>query len=158
MPESPLPGAASLAEAVRRCRRCGSFLAGLGALYAALDAEITRSGAICLGGGACCKFDLAGHRLFLTTGELALLTGRPPANIERCELSRCPYQLGPRCSARDRRPMACRTYFCDSRVTDLSRPMCEAYHRRIRRLHEIHHVPYLYVELTSAIPQLFADP
>jgi len=158
MAESAFRGGVGIAEVVRRSRCCRRFVAELDELYVAVDAEIARIGAICLGGGACCKFDLVGHRLFLSGGELALLISHGPGDTARCRLRRCPYQLGPRCSAHQWRPLACRGFFCDPRVTDICRRTCEAYHGRIRRLHEVHHLPYLYVELTSAILQLLSDP
>ena len=37
----------------------------------------------CLGGGACCRFDLMGHRVYLSTGELALLGRTDPPAPER---------------------------------------------------------------------------
>jgi Fe-S-cluster containining protein len=66
-----------LAESVRLCRR-EEFLAALGAIYKEADRRIASGGSACLGGGACCKFDLAGHRLYVTAGELALLALEPP--------------------------------------------------------------------------------
>jgi Fe-S-cluster containining protein len=81
-PPTPTPeaGPASLADAVRQCRRSPRFLAELGLLYAEIQPLALQSGARCLGGGGCCKFDLAGYRLYLTTGELAMLADLSPAN------------------------------------------------------------------------------
>jgi Fe-S-cluster containining protein len=78
---SPEPAQAALptlADTVRRCRRDRRFLAELAGLYEEIDRLTQRSGGRCLGGGGCCKFDLAGHRLYLTAGEMAMLVEAPP--------------------------------------------------------------------------------
>jgi len=122
-------------------------------VYRRVDAAAAARGAVCLGGGACCKFDLAGHRLYLSTGELALLTLEAPPRPARSRRRRCPYQVGPRCVARDRRPLGCRIFFCSPGLGEWCRCAYERFHRRIRELHAQQDLPYLYVELTDAITQ-----
>lgn len=140
---------AVLAEAVDRCRACSELSAELVELYRQVDFRVGRTGAVCLGGGACCRFDLADHRLYVSTGELALLTREAP--VSPAPPGKCAYQLGPRCIARDRRPLGCRTYFCNRlHDGDLSATY-EDFHRRLRRLHERLGLPYYYVELTAAL-------
>ena len=152
---NPPGGPAPLAGAVEKCRRRAGFLAALGELYEAVDAEVARQTPTCLGGGACCKFDLAGHRLMLSTGELALLSEAGCGDVRRCERLRCPYQIGPRCSARMIRPLGCRVFFCDSALQDWCGDTYEKFHRRIRALHERFAVPYAYVELTAGLREIF---
>jgi len=149
-PAEPL----NIARAVRLCQADETFVPALRQLYRAVDAETAASGLTCMGGGACCKFDLADHRLYLSTGELALLTAEPPPG-PLGRPGRCPYQLGPRCLGRDRRPLGCRTFFCAPRGQDVRVRLYEAYHRQIRSLHERRWLPYAYVELTSTLSQLF---
>ena len=70
-----------------RCQADAEMAAGLRHIYDALDRAIadlaTNAGTVgrvvCLGGGGCCKFDLSGHRLWVTVGELSLVTTRPPS-------------------------------------------------------------------------------
>lgn len=143
-----------LAGAVGQCQAAAAFLSALRGLYRRLDAVVARRRAVCLGGGACCKFDLAGHRLYLSTGELALLAVHAPPAPGRCERGRCPYQVGPRCVGRDRRPLGCRVFFCAPGLGEWSRRTYEAFHSPIRRLHADHALPYAYVELTSALAAL----
>ena len=143
-----------LAQAVADCRANAPLMAALAELYAQVDVEIAAAGAGCLGGGVCCKFDVAGHRLYVSSGELALLTtqsppeGRPPREL------RCPYQVGPRCAARNVRPLGCRVYFCASDGVIIRHGLYEGFHSEVRRLHDICCAPYAYVELTAAIVQV----
>jgi hypothetical protein len=158
----PLPtrlDAAESAEVAGPCAKAGAFLAAIGELYEEVDRRVAAGGARCLGGGGCCKFDLAGHRLYLSTGELVFLAhDAPPA--ARAAPGRCPYQSGGRCLARARRPLGCRVYFCRAgrrRTETENAPdaaqdiLYEEFHGRIKALHERFGVPYQYVELTAAM-------
>ena len=151
-PDAPNPAdeASEFVEAVWRCRQNVSFTRELAAVYARLDAHLAELGAVCWGGGACCRFDIAGHRLYVTTGELAYLLGDapPPRPVAP---GRCPCQIGPRCTARDRRPLGCRVYFCDKSVKVDLEVSYEDYHEQITGLHETAGVSYHYVELTAGL-------
>jgi len=144
----------SLASMVGRCGANPAFLSDLARVQERIDARIADLQQKCLAGGVCCRFDLTGHRLYLSTGELAILTSEPPPAPGACRKLRCPYQLGSRCMARQRRPLGCRIFFC--RIADRASAdrIYEQYHHRIRMLHQTHWVPYGYVELTSSIMQL----
>ena len=139
-----------------QCRRNSSFLRAILDVYEDLDraAGGDKNKILCMGGGACCRFDLFDHRLYVTLGELAVLRLTPPLDPSRTARNRCPYQQGPRCLARPNRPLGCRVFFCrerpdrsDTRDNDVY----ETYHRQIRELHERHNVPYAYIELISAL-------
>lgn len=149
--ETPPAPESSPRAAVEACRADATAIRELRGLYRRADAAVAATGAACLGGGACCKFDLAAHRLFVTTAELALLSMRPPPRLERCGRRRCPYQRGPRCTARRRRPLGCRTYFCDASRAETLRKIHETFHGEVRRLHRRRGIPYVYLELTAAI-------
>ena len=143
---------AGLAEAVDLLRSDAVFLAELAGLYREVDAEIQRAGHTCFGGGTCCKFAVISHHLFLSTGELAFLT-QQAAPAAPGPL-RCPYQLGPRCTARARRPLGCRVFFCRPESQDWCERMYESYHERLRGVHERRRVPYHYVELTRSLAEI----
>jgi Fe-S-cluster containining protein len=143
-----------LCDAVRRGRGNAAFLADLQDLYRQADRDLktcARGEPRCLGGGVCCRFDLMDHRLMVATGELALLTQAAPPGP--ASPRRCPYQVGPRCTARSRRPLGCRTFFCGTSSLARGQELHERYHRTLRDLHERHGVPYLYVELTQALAE-----
>jgi len=155
-PTAEPPGPTGLAEAVNCCRQSRPFLDGLAALYAEVDRAVARTGARCMGGGMCCKFDLAGVRLYLTAGELAALSGEPPPNTRAVLAGRCPYQAGPRCAARIVRPLGCRIFFCGPATGEELTDVYELFHRRLCELHQTHCLPYAYVDAMVAFLQLFS--
>ena len=149
--------AADLSASVEQCRRDAVFLTALQDLYKRVDDEMGRRGALCLGGGGCCKFDLTERCVYLSTGELALLTELPPMALDRCERGRCGYQSGPRCTARARRPLGCRIFFCGRALTNFIHESYEAHHKQITLLHQMRCLPYAYTELTRSVLQLFSS-
>ena len=145
-----------LAAAVAGCRSSPDMMAELHRIYARADGDIAGIGASCMGGGSCCKFDIYGHRLYLTPAELAMLIAIPPPDPARAHHGRCPYQVGPRCMAYSHRPLGCRIFSCRAKEQKLEH-LYEKYHRRIKTLHETHSLPYAYAELTSIFTQLFSN-
>jgi len=141
----------ALRGAVATCQTDGRVLDGLSAIFRDVDGAVRLAGSVCMGGGGCCRFALAGHRLYVSSAELALLQNGPPVGSAGPLV--CPWQQGPACSARERRPLGCRTFFCrmDPRLVA---ELYESAHARIRRLHEVNAVPYIYVEMTAALEQL----
>ena len=149
------PGAAGfdLRQAVEQCRRDEDFLAGLRDIYRRADSFLASLPANCRGGGACCKFDLAGHLVYLSTGELALLTQTPPPQPP--VPGRCAYQVEDQCAVYDQRTLGCRLFFCDSDTGDAFQQTYEAFHEQLRSLHRTYGLPYRYVELTAALGEIF---
>jgi Fe-S-cluster containining protein len=142
----------SLAAAVERCRGTAGFIPHLRRIYAGVGRAIARRGATCRACGRCCRFSLVDHRLYVSTGELALLSDRPPGKAVRP--GRCPYQHGRLCAARGRRPLGCRAFFCDDGLRDFSHELYEKWHARIRRLHDTHRIPYHYIELVAGLSRI----
>ncbi len=150
--EGPAP---ALADAVEQCRQNPAFLDAIRDVYRRADEDVAKLQPGCQACGECCKFDLADHRLYLSTGELAILSDEPPPSVEPCRALRCPYQADTLCLARNRRATGCRIFFCNSILSDQISDFYEAYHTEIRHLHETHCLPYIYAEVTSSILQLF---
>lgn len=82
-----------------------------------------------------------------------LTLDEPPATHLLGQL-RCPYQVGSRCTARARRPLGCRTYFCRA-GEEWSASLYEEFHAGLRELHENHDAPYAYAELSKAVAEVF---
>ena len=143
-----------LPDAIARCRAEPAFLAQLGEIYEQVDAALAEAGVTCNACGRCCRFDLMAHRLYASAGEIAyLLTAEPPADA--AEAPRCLYHVEPACLARETRPLGCRCYGCDPPASaEAGRDIYERFHQQIRRLHETFAVPYLYVEITTALVAL----
>jgi hypothetical protein len=135
-----------ISAAMARFLACPEAVAELERVYALADQA--SANCRCLGGGCCCKFDLLGHRLYVTPAELALLTqpARPSPPAKRW---RCAYQCGPRCTAYERRPLGCRLFFCSDVHPQDRAELCERLHGAIKTLHRTHCIPYTYAELTG---------
>ena len=142
-----------LLPAVREAAKNACFLRQLREILTDADAAVTSCGAICRRCGKCCRFAKMDHRLFVSTGELALLTTMDPPCAPA--LLRCPYQVDSACTARGLRPLGCRTYYCDCTTSASFNDIYEQYHRRILFLHRRYGViHYYYTELTSGLVDL----
>lgn len=164
----------------------GEALDALQHLYAQLDADIAARKPICNTSGRCCNFEVWGHRLYVSTLELAFfrhvitlrqtnaLASRanvqyPPAKAavtfplplhqENGILSPgCPWQIANLCTAREARPLGCRIYFCDSTAQSWQQERYEHYHQKIIALHGQFHLPYHYLEWRSALTHIDNHP
>ena len=143
--------AQALAAAVGICRSSQAFTEALAMIYASGDEVVASRSLSCRACGRCCKFEQAGHRLFVSTGELALLSLAPLPSLT-WPLGRCPYQIDDRCTARQHRPLGCRVYFCNA--PEQWDDLYESLHGQIRQLHQDSHLPYAYVEMTAAVRML----
>lgn len=150
-------------SAVRAAAGRSDLSAAIAAIYADFAAELERRKPICQSSGRCCKFAEFGHRLFITTAEMAVFSAelaqmtRPTLASKGPRLSivqptdRCAYQLNNLCTVHTIRPFGCRVFFCDETATDWQREQYEQFHARIRTLHEQLQIPYFYVEWTRAL-------
>lgn len=124
----------------------------LAAFYRDVDAAVAERSPVCTNRGRCCNFDAYGHDLFVTTAELAYFvaghrTAWRPSGSER----RCPYQVEGMCTARDRRPMGCRLFFCDETSTDWQNGEYEKRLIQLKQIGEELGVEYRYTEWLSAL-------
>jgi len=119
-------------------------VAALPQLYADLDAEIHKSQPVCELSGRCCRFEEYGHTLFVSDPEVALLLSVPyPAGGEIGPAG-CPYQVGNICTARERRPLGCRVYYCDPQWEGRGEELSELYIKRLKDLHDFHETDWDY--------------
>lgn len=108
----------------------------LDSLYAELDALIAADGPICRASGRCCRFREYGHTLFLSRLEAERLLEEGWAGATEVTPEKCPYQVDGLCSARERRPMGCRVYYCDGSFQERGRELAEDFVGRLKRLHD----------------------
>ncbi|QDU62548.1 hypothetical protein Pan216_34150 [Planctomycetes bacterium Pan216] len=104
-------------------------------LYESIDEQISEAGPRCEASGKCCRFKEFDHTLFLTEPEAELLLepGLPPGPHDGT--IGCPYQVGGLCTARERRPVACRTFFCDPSFEEKMVTMTEDSIGRLKAWH-----------------------
>lgn len=98
----------------------------LEALLRDLDREIASIGAGCWQHGACCDFERSGHVLFACELEIAYVREKHPTPFPP-DSRLCPFWREGRCTERERRPLGCRTYFCDRRYRALFEALHEKY-------------------------------
>ena len=120
-------------------------------LYAAVQREIDARKPLCVISGKCCRFEEYGHRLFVTTIELAAFVHSVPFMPERWDGTGCPFQKNKLCSVHQSRPFGCRMFFCDPTSTEWQNERYERFHADLKRLHESLAVPYFYVEWRQAL-------
>lgn len=116
-------------------------------VYDAFERERLAREPKCDASGSCCRFEAYGHRLFVSTLELAsFVANSPPTPADAWDGTGCAYQVDGLCTAREGRPFGCRVYFCDPTSTTWQQEQYERFHARIRELHERFGVPYWYTE------------
>ncbi len=140
--------------------------------YDDVDAAIATHAPICRNRGDCCKFDVFGHKLYITAIELAyFLHGMrmphhspddaanrqsPTVNLPSSIGRTCPYHVAGRCLARRHRPLGCRIFFCDPDTRGWQEPEYERRLGELKRIGDDLAVDYRYVEWLSAIQLLAA--
>jgi Fe-S-cluster containining protein len=166
----------SLRDAVTIAAVRPEVIAGIDAVYREMARRVDERRPVCTASGRCCRFEEYGHRLFVTTAELAAFTAalrsvrrpddNPPALPRRVSLAlrsepsfvskggACPFQMDGLCSVHHIRPFGCRVFYCDPTATDWQQEQYETLHADLRRLHERLGVPYFYVEWRQALTAL----
>ena len=134
----------------------------VGRVYADLQCEVDQRRPVCVASGRCCRFEEYGHRLFVTTLELAAFVHGLPEFTSRdrglpsatWDGTGCPFQARKLCGVHAIRPFGCRMFFCDATSTDWQNQAYERFHARLKSLHEELGVPYRYVEWRAALGML----
>jgi hypothetical protein len=126
-----------------------SFRADLCALYADLDVAVAAHAPVCELSGRCCRFAEAGHTLFVSAPEAALLISDAPPPARPLDAgASCPWQdERGRCTARAVRPLGCRAYFCDPAYQPHAPELSEQALRRLKRLADERGLPWQYAPL-----------
>ncbi|MBN1809687.1 MAG: hypothetical protein JW909_11515 [Planctomycetes bacterium] len=111
-------------------------------LFRRVDEELPRY--LCEACGRCCNFRDAGHILFVTELERIVFADRFPAYpVFSQPPDVCPFMVAGKCTARDVRPLACRTYFCrEPRAVREER--YERYLKMLKALGRRYGIPYSY--------------
>ena len=128
----------------------GSLFRELEAIYERADADIQQTGAPCFVRGVCCDFETAEHVLYASSVEIAWVQeGHPEASVGASPL--CPFWKDGLCTERERRPLGCRTYFCDPAYRDRVGAVYEKHHAAIRESAVRHGVEYRYEPFVAAL-------
>jgi Fe-S-cluster containining protein len=127
-------------------------------VYADFQRELDQRRPRCDASGRCCRFKEYGHRLYVTTLELAAFVAslNDFARSTGCTSGAvmegtCPFQVDGLCSVHAIRPFGCRVFFCDPASIEWQNDQYERFHATLRRLHEELDVPYRYLEWLDAL-------
>jgi Fe-S-cluster containining protein len=151
----------TLAQHVRSAAARPDVRDAVGRVYTDLQREIDARRPICSASGRCCRFEESGHRLYVSTLELAAFVGglgERQQPVEAWDGTGCPLQVAKLCSVHAIRPFGCRMFFCDATSTAWQNERYEQFHAELKRLHESLDVPYFYVEWRQALVTLGLAP
>lgn len=163
MSQVPFHSSNPLQDAVRAAAARPEVRAQVEAIYARLAAEIEQRRPRCIVSGRCCHFEDFGHRLYVTTAELATFVHHfetaPTSpqliqSIQSWKGTGCPFQLAKLCGVHALRPFGCRIFFCDQTSTQWQNQAYEIFHAELKRLHENLSIPYFYAEWRQALKSL----
>ena len=150
----------ALIEAIREASQRDDVVNAVQALYARVTHEIDQRRPVCLVSGRCCRFEEYGHRLYVTTLEIAaFLHNLPPQQLpQSIPPTGCPFQINKLCTVHSIRPFGCRMFFCDATSTDWQNATYERFHAELKTLHETLAVPYAYMEWRTALQGITLAP
>jgi Fe-S-cluster containining protein len=117
---------------------------GLLTIYEDLAAEIAKAAPVCELSGRCCRFKEYGHTLFISRPEADLLLEQGLQEKTVSDESGCPFQVNGLCTARERRPLGCRVYYCDPKYSGTGEALSEIFISRLKQLHEVTNTPWEY--------------
>lgn len=125
----------------------------LEAIYDELEQLLAAVRPVCIARGVCCRFEEADHVLYATGLEADYAAAKKPIAPAPEAEGRCPYHVKGKCTAREGRPLGCRTYYCDPSMQDA----LEATHERL--LGEIRAIErdLSYPATYAPFPALLAD-
>ena len=143
-----------LRDAVMQAARRPEVREAAARVYAELQQEIDTRRPRCDASGRCCRFEEFGHRLYVTTVELAAFVHDLTVRPARWDHTGCPFQVNGLCGVHPIRPFGCRIFFCDATSDHWQQTHYERFHGELKRLHEELQVPYRYVEWRQALKEL----
>ena len=127
--------------------------AALADFYRRADLAIGALQPRCEMSGECCDFPKAGHRLFATLLEVDYAAEKgPEARGTAGHPEWCAFWIGRRCTAREVRPLACRTYYCDVTTTAPLLDLHETLLAELRALARAHAYPEGYGDFVELLP------
>ena len=124
----------------------------MAAMIAESELAVRERRPVCVASGRCCHFERYGHALWLTGLEVAWCLRQLPAAPTADEVDAatrrgdCPFLREGKCSVHWARPLGCRAFFCDGEGEGWQEALLEAWHGRVRALHERLALPYRYDE------------
>lgn len=126
-----------------------ALISDVEAIYRRLQAQLDESH-LCSACGQCCDFEAFGHRLYLTTPELAYFAHHVGRPLKPMTGGVCPYRVDGKCSVYPYRFAGCRIFQCKGDANRQSE-LTEATLTEFKRLCEQYAVEYRYRDLKKAL-------
>jgi len=137
----------------------GQLLKKVAEIYDWLDLQVCNHSdlaGVCDACGKCCDFDGFDHHLFVTLPELMYLTAKLGGNnINPMPRSRCPYNIGGKCTIYEYRFAGCRIFCCRADADFQSR-LSESALKKFKSICTELQIPYRYSDLATTFNS-FAD-
>lgn len=134
----------------------GEIIREVESIYGLIDRQRAKTGAKCAACGKCCDFHNYGHKLFVTSVELAYLKVRlGQENMRQMRNGACGFNEHGRCSIYPNRFAGCRIYSCKSDPA-AQNELTEAVLRKIKKLCRQTGAAYHYSELSVALREACA--
>jgi len=146
-----------LRDAVMQAATNPAIRAAVARVYENLQRQIDARKPLCTASGRCCRFEEFGHRLYVTTIELAAFVSQLAERPTNPNPGGCPFQIDGLCSVHTIRPFGCRVFFCDATSDEWQHQQYERFHAELKRLHEEFDVAYQYLEWREALRQLHLE-
>lgn len=144
-----------LRDAIQAAALRAEVVGAVEQLYAQVQAAIDQRRPVCEMSGRCCRFEEYGHRLYVSTIELAAFVKQASgARRREADDGGCPFQQNKLCTVHPIRPLGCRMFFCDPSSSAWQNQAYEQFHARIKALHEGFGIPYYYVEWREGLRAL----
>lgn len=132
----------------------GQLLKKVAEVYDWLDLEVQHHddvAVVCDACGKCCDFDGFDHRLFVTPPELMYLAvNLVSENVKPMPGSRCPYNIGDKCTVYEYRFAGCRIFCCKADTNFQSR-LSEWALKEFKSVCAEFRIPYRYEDLPTAL-------
>jgi Fe-S-cluster containining protein len=125
----------------------------LRALYAEVDQFVEKADPVCIMRGRCCQFEKAGHELYATGLEADFAAAESPVAPSPEGEGRCPYHVKGLCTAREARPLGCRTYFCDKRTTAVLEEAHDHFLSGIQKIEAMSNYPHSYARFPQQMKE-----
>lgn len=144
-PEQPASGeqqAGGAADAV---------LAGVGAVYARVEALLAERRPRCEMSGRCCDFENSDHQLWASDIEVEYAKSAAGGVVPDAPAGLCPWWRSGLCTLREGRPLGCRLYFCDPSWTHEMEGVYERFHAELQDVHKAEGRLYSYRLFVDAV-------
>lgn len=118
-------------------------------IYNWIDSQVAGTGD-CKACGDCCDFEKFGHRLYVTSVELAYFVEKMGDDLRKMDSDVCPYRVDGKCTVYPYRFAGCRIFAC-GRNEDTESQLSEESLQRLKEIGEEHKIPYQYTDLKTAL-------